>query len=200
MMKRSGFLALLVIVPFSLPLSGAALGSQHDVHERMMNEHAATAREPEFKTQEDLAREVRALRERVAALEALKPGFTNFMPDFAERFHVMHRAGDAGDWAVAAHEVAEMQRLTRVSRYIDPKLGALMQAFMDGNLRKATEAIEHGNAKSFQAALKNTVAACNGCHAAAGSTLVVSLDVDKSLNMRHPHAFRSSTVPKQHDH
>lgn len=199
-MTHPACLALLFIVPFSLALSGPALGSQHDAHERMLNEHAAAAKEPALKTQEDLAREVKALRARVAALEALKPGFTNFMPDFAERFHVMHRAGDAGDWAVAAHELAEMQRLARVSRHIDPKLGALMRAFMDGNLRKLTEAIEHGNARSFQAALKDAVAACNGCHAAAGSTLVVSLNVDKSLNMRHPHAFRSSTVPGRHGH
>lgn len=199
-MTHPARLALLVVAAFALPDSGAALGSQHDVHERMMNEHSAAAKEPELKTQDDLAKEVRALRERVAALEALKPGFTNFMPNFAERFHVMHRAGDAGDWAVAAHEVAEMRRLTRTSRYIDAKLGALMQAFMDGNLRKLTAAIEHGNAELFQAALKDTVAACNACHAAAGSTLAVSLDVDESLNMRHPHAFRKSTVPRQHHH
>lgn len=199
-MRHPDGLAFVIIVSLSLSLASAALGSQHGAHERMMNEHAAPAKEPELMTREDLAREVRALRERVASLEALKPGFTNFMPDFAERFHVMHRAGDAGDWAVAAHEVAEMQRLARVSRHIDARLGALMQAFMDGNFRELTEAIEHGSAKSFQAALKDTVAACNGCHAAAGSTLAVSLDVDKSLNMRHPHAFRSSTVPKQHGH
>lgn len=97
----------------------------------------------------------------MTALEALKPKFTNFRPNFSERFHVIHRASDAGDWAVAAHEVKEMQRLTGVSKYIDPKLGELMLAFMDGNQRRLEEAIEHGNSKSFQAALTDTVASCN---------------------------------------
>lgn len=199
-MKHAGGFTLLIIVFFSLPLSAPALGAQHAVHERMMQEHAPTAKEPQLRTQEDLAKEIRALRERVAALEALKPGFTNFMPNFAERFHVMHRAGDAGDWAVAAHEAAEMLRLTRISKYIDPELGALMHAFMDGNLRKLTQAIEHGSDKSFRAALQDTLAGCNDCHTAAGSAIAVSLDVGESMSMRHPHLLRKSVVPEQHDH
>jgi len=37
------------------------------------------------------------LQIRVEALEAIKPTFTSLMPNFSERFHVMHRAGEAGD-------------------------------------------------------------------------------------------------------
>lgn len=199
-MKQPILFTLLVVVPFSLLLSSAALGNQHRAHDRMMGEQSAAAHEPELKTQDDLAKEIKALRERVAALEALKPSFTSFMPDFAERFHVMHRAGDAGDWAVAAHESKEMRRLTHASTYIDPKLGALMQAFMHGNFRKLMEAIEHGHARSFQSALKDTVASCNGCHTATGSDIAVSLNVDESLSMRHPHALRKSTASKEHHH
>ena len=199
-MRHSILFATLVMVPISMSLSGAALGERHDEHGKVMGGQMAPAKEPELKTPDDLAREIKALRQRVAELEALKPGFTNFMPNFSERFHVMHRAGDVGDWAVAAHEVDEMQRLAGVSKYIDPKLGGLMTAFMDGNLRKLKEAIEHGNPKSFQAALKDTVASCNGCHTATGSTIAVTLNVDDSLSMRHPHALRKSTVPEQHKH
>ena len=145
-MKRPTFFQLLIFLPLSLTLSGTALGNRHGEHDRMtrdrmMREQAAPVKEPEFKTLDDLTKEIKALRQRMAALEALKPMFTNFMPNFAERFHVAHRAGDSGDWAVAAHEVDEMQRLTGVSKYIDPKLGTLMQGFMDGNLRKLKEAI-----------------------------------------------------------
>jgi len=199
-MKRSTFIGFLLLLLLSFSLAGTALGERHGEHGGMMGEQAAAAKEPELKTQDDLAKEIKALRERLATLEALKSTFTDFMPDFAERFHVMHRAGDADDWAVAAHEAEEMQRLTRVSRYIDPKLGALMQAFMDGNLRKLTEAVENGSAKSFQAALKDTAANCNGCHTATGSKIAVSLNVAESLSMRHPHALRKSTVPKEHGH
>ena len=59
---------------------------------------ATAAREPELRTMENLKNEIRALRQRVAALEALKPTFTNFMPDFSKRLHVMHHAGGVGDW------------------------------------------------------------------------------------------------------
>jgi cytochrome c556 len=191
-----------ILVPMSLLLAFPAtvMGSSHDAHGQMMRGRSAPDKEPVLATLQDLAQEVRMLRQRIAVLEALKPMITNFMPNYSERFHVMHRAGDAGDWAVAAHEIDEMQRLTRVSKYIDPKLGALMQGFMDGNLRKLKEAVEHGNPKSFQAALKDTVASCNGCHQASGSTIAVTLHVDDSLNMRHPHALRKSTVPKDHTH
>lgn len=199
-MNRSIFFAFLIVLSFSTTHSGTALGSQHVEHGRMMGEQAAPAKEPELKTPDDLAREIRALRQRVAELEALKPAFTNFMPDFAERFHVAHRAGDAGDWAVAAHEIDEMRRLAGVSKYMDPKLGALMQAFMDGNLRKVREAVEDANPKAFQAAMRTTVASCNGCHQATGSAIAVSLNVDESLSMRHPHALRKTTVPKEHGH
>ena len=199
-MKPLQFFTVLLLAPLSLPLSGAAPADRDGEHGRMMGGQAAPKKEPELKTLDELRQEIKALRQRVATLEKLKPGFTNFMPNFSERFHVMHRAGDIGDWAVAAHEIDEMQRLTSVSKYIDPKLGAVMEGFMDGNLRKLREAVEHGNPKSFQAALKDTVASCNGCHQASGSTMAVTLDVDDNLSMRHPHALRKSTVPKGHTH
>lgn len=199
-MKQSRFLRTLLLATLALPLPGTALAERDSEHDRMMGGQAAPRKEPELKTVDELRQEIKALRQRVAALEALKPMFTNFMPNISERFHVMHRAGDTGDWAIAAHEIDEMQRLSRVSKYIDPKLGELMQAFMDGNLRKLREAVEHGNAKSFQAALKDTVTSCNGCHQASGSTIAVTLDVDDNLSMRHPHALRKSVVPEDHSH
>lgn len=199
-MKHLNCFEILLLLSLSFSLSGTALGSQHSVHDRMMSEQAAPVKEPELKTLDDLAKEIKALRQRLAGLEALKPRFTNFMPNYAERFHVMHRAGDGGDWAVAAHEIDEMRRLTGVSKYIDPKLGALLQAFMDGNLRKLREAVEHGNPKSFQAAMADTVASCNGCHKASGSTLGVSVKVGDTMSMRHPHLLGKTTVPKDHGH
>jgi len=148
-----------------------------------------------------LKTEVEALRKAVASLQALKPTLTTLMPDFAERFHVMHRAGDAGDWAVAAHEVLEIQRLVGVFQQIDAKKGALVEGFMSGNLRGLSEAIEHGNPESFYKAMNDTVKNCNACHVAVGSPFIkVTLDVDESLSMRHPHALGKSKVPAKHIH
>jgi hypothetical protein len=82
---------------------------------------------PQTKQARALAEEVRALRgevkalkARVATLEATRPTLTNFMPDFSERFHVMHLAGDVGDWGVAQHELLEMKRMLGVAKAIDP--------------------------------------------------------------------------------
>ena len=148
-----------------------------------------------------LKAEVRALRKAVASLQALKPTLTTLMPDFAERFHVMHRAGDAGDWAVAAHEVLEMQRLVNVAKQIDAKKGVLVEGFMSGNLRTLNKAIEHGKLESFYKAMNDTVKNCNACHVAVGSPFIkVTLDVDEGLSMRHPHALGKSKAPAKHTH
>ena len=146
-----------------------------------------------------LKAEVRALRKAVASLQALTPTLTTLMPDFAERFHVMHRAGDAGDWAIAAHEVLEMQRLVGVAQQIDTKKGALMEGFMSGDLHRLNDAIEHSDLKSFYVAMNDTVKNCNACHVAVGSPFIrVTLDVDEGLSMRHPHALGKSKASAKH--
>ncbi len=148
-----------------------------------------------------LSDEVARLRKAVESLQAVQPTMTTLMPDFAERFHVMHLAGDAGDWAVAAHELLELERLVGVAKHIDQKSGALMEGFMNQSFRSLNAAIEHGDHNSFTRALGETVKNCNACHNAVGSPFIeVSLEVDESLNMRHPHALHKSKKPGEHMH
>lgn len=186
-----------VSLALALGLSALAAASSHREPAR---ERAIPQGVQPTTTVDALARELKALQERVAVLEELKPSFTVFMPTYAERFHVMHYAGDAGDWATAAHQAEEMKRLTRVSKYIDPKLGSMLAAFMNGHLGRLEKAIEHGNGKAFQAALESTVQSCNGCHQANGSAITVTLDVRPTMNMRHPHALEESTAAEGHRH
>jgi hypothetical protein len=141
-----------------------------------------------------LLAEVERLRKEVARLDALKPTFTNFMPEFSERFHVMHYAGHAGDWAVANHEAMELDRLLGVAQSIDPAKGKMMRAFLGEDLEHFDEAIAHGDRAAFDKALTETVAHCNTCHAAVGSAFIkVSLDVPPTMTIRHPHILE-----KQH--
>ncbi|WP_435099459.1 hypothetical protein [Arhodomonas sp. AD133] len=147
-----------------------------------------------------LKEQVAKLQQRVEALEQART-FTSFMPDFAERFHVLHRAGETGDWAVASHELKEMRRLMALSTTIDQENGELMQEMLAPRLDQLAEAIEHGSRDRLQVALERTVETCNACHAAAGSEFVrVSLDVPDSLNMRHPHRLKAQTAPEGHEH
>jgi hypothetical protein len=144
-----------------------------------------------------LLAEVERLRKEVARLDAIKPTFTNFMPEFSERFHLMHRAGDAGDWAVANHEAMELVRLLAVAQAIDPEKGRLLKSFMGESLERLDDAIAHGDKAAFDKYLTATVQNCNACHAAVGSSFIqVSLDVAPNMTMRHPHIFTQQHVTK----
>lgn len=149
---------------------------------------------------EALERKIDALQARIVALEA-RETFTSFMPDFAERFHVMHRAGDSGDWAVASHELQELKRLTRLSISIDAEKGRIMGEMMNPSFEALENAIGHGNHKKFQTALVEATNTCNACHVATGSGFVqVSLEPAESLTIRHPHKFSEQAVPGGHSH
>lgn len=141
------------------------------------------------------------LQKQVAELEALKPTFTVFMPDFSERFHVLHAAGEAGDWAVADHELKEMHRMLGLAKAIDPQKGQLMNIMLEENLESLETAVQHRSEPAFLRALSNTAATCNKCHTAVGSPFIrVSLDVPDGLTMRHPHRLVHSKPMTGHAH
>lgn len=157
---------------------------------------------PELKADlPSLLAEVQRLRKEVAVLDALKPTFTNFMPNFAERFHVMHFAGDAGDWAVAGHEAAELDRLMDVAEDIDPEKAKLMRSFIGADMEHLDEAIAHGDGAAFDKTLGETVAHCNACHTAVGSPFIkVSLNVLPNMTIRHPHVLTKEKAMAHHHH
>ena len=150
---------------------------------------------------EALVKQLEELQNRISVLEATRPTFTTFMPNISERFHVMHRAGEAGDWEVASHELEELKRLTAISTYIDADNGKLMQDMMAPSFGDLEGAIEHGSEKKFQKALEQTVSTCNACHTATGSAFIqVTLDTDDAVSIRHPHTFSESGMSGGHTH
>jgi hypothetical protein len=147
-----------------------------------------------------LMERIQALEERLAEMES-RFSFTFFMPDFAERFHVMHRAGEAGDWAVASHELQTMKQLMRLSISIDADKGRLMGAMLEPSFEALEHAIEDSNHEKFEKALVQTIGSCNACHTVTGSDFVqVTLDASDSLSMRHPHSFMEQQAPSDHAH
>jgi hypothetical protein len=123
------------------------------------------------------------------------------MPDFSERFHVMHYAGEAEDWAVASHELFELKRLIEIMKQVDPEKGTMVNGFLLENFSSIDSAIEHKNLKSFQKSLKQSVENCNSCHVAVGSpSMRITLDARDALSMRHSHAFGKSEKPGEHTH
>ena len=149
---------------------------------------------------EALERRIEMLQTRIATLESYRT-FTSFMPTFSERFHVMHLAGESGDWAVASHELQEMKRLTKLSTAIDAEKGKLMQAMMEPSFHEIENAIGHGNQKKFQQALAQTIDTCNACHGATGSGFVqVTLDAHDSISIRHAHMLMQREAAGGHSH
>lgn len=143
-----------------------------------------------------LMEQIKAMEGRITILES-RFTFASFMPDFAERFHVMHRASDSEDWAVASHELQTMKQLIVSSKYIDAEKGALFQAMMGPVIDKMDNAISHANGKKMTAALTEAVQTCNACHTATGSPFIkVTLDATESLSMRHPHEFTKQKMGK----
>jgi hypothetical protein len=157
---------------------------------------------------EELANQVATLKDEVAelskvvaSLKAIQPTITMLMPDFAERFHVMHYAGEAEDWAVAAHELQGLRHLVEVMQQVDPEKGAMVNGFLDANFNQLDAAIEHDNAESFTKAMDETLGSCNSCHVAAGSpSMKITLDASNSLSMRHSHDLGKSKMPGEHMH
>lgn len=147
---------------------------------------------------EALRAEVEELR---AMVELLKPSLTRLMPDFAERFHVMHRAGDSGDWAVAQHELLAMRSIIDLSRRVEPEKGQMLEGFMHQPFADLDTAIEHEDREAFDKALGQTIDNCNACHEAVGSPFVeVVLNARSSLSMRHPHRLQASEPRQGHTH
>lgn len=150
---------------------------------------------------EALTEEVAQLRAKVELLDAIRPTVTMLMPSIAERFHVMHYAGDAQDWALASHELLGIRHLLDVISRVDPEKGAVANGFLAANLDRLDAAIEHGNGEAFATAIKQTVESCNSCHVAVGSpSMVVTLDVVDQLSLRHSHQLAQSEKPGEHTH
>ena len=148
---------------------------------------------------EQLRQQIKMLEERIMVLES-RLTFASFMPDFAERFHILHRASESEDWAVASHQLQVMKQLIASSNSINADKGALFQSMMGPIVDKMDSAINHADEKKMSAALSEAVQICNACHTATGSPFIkVTLDVDESLSMRHPHIFTKQKMGK-HTH
>lgn len=201
MTHHTRFCAVVVLAIFLPVFTATASEGKHEPMMKKDEHQGASAATRELNTLEDLKAEVMALRKAVEALQATQPSITSLMPEFAERFHIMHYAGDAGDWAVAEHELLEMQRLVGVIERIDPEKGPMVKGFMTQSFNKLNAAIEHGKRESFDKALGETLTNCNACHKAVGSEYIkVTLEVDESLSMRHPHQLTRRKMMGPHTH
>lgn len=148
-----------------------------------------------------IEQQLTAISERLTRLEALMPSYTQKMPEMAERLHIMHAAGDAGDWALASHELLVLKSLIAQFEAIDAGKGSMMRGFLTKPFDDLANAIDHGNAAKFKSSLDETVKSCNACHTAVGSEFMrVTLDTSTGATLRHPHVFTESKGDHTHAH
>jgi hypothetical protein len=141
----------------------------------------------------DLSAQVEELKSAVELLNAIRPDVTTLMPDIAERMHVMHYAGEAGDWAVASHELEGIKRLITVMQRVDPVKGAMANGFMTEHFNKIDGAIDHEDQDAFAKSMTALVENCNSCHVAAGNpAMKISLNAEDTLSLRHSHDLGKS--------
>jgi len=147
-----------------------------------------------------LMERIEAMEARIVVLES-RFTFASFMPDFAERFHVMHQAAETEDWAIAGHELQVMKSMVESSTTIDAEKGQLFQAMMGPMIEQMEDAIGHGDEEKMHKLLTQTTQTCNSCHAATGSAFIkVSLDAAGTLSMRHPHVLTKQKSDMKHKH
>jgi hypothetical protein len=183
-LKLSLILLALILNP------GFVLASTHSSELQVLSEQV-----------ESLNQEVNRLSQTIESLMALRPTVTTLMPDISERFHVMHYAGDAQDWALASHELQVLKQQVGKLQYVDPEIGAMANGFLLGNFNQIDAAIEHENLESFNKALEATVTSCNSCHVAVGSPwMKVVLNTSDGLSLRHSHALQKTKKPGDHTH
>lgn len=146
---------------------------------------------------------LRVLETEVKEHELLLPStFNEIMPEYAERFHVLHFAGDAGDWAVAKHELQSLREIRKKAEIIDPKRGALLLAFERQYLDPLEHSIEDGDRGEFMELIAEVPQGCNNCHDASGSPFIkISLDLPDILSLRHPHVLEETALEeREHKH
>ncbi len=142
---------------------------------------------------------LQALEEKIDVLWQIRPNFATLMPFFSERFHVLHFAGDAGDWATAGHELLQMEELAKEAKLLDPERGVLLESFMGPFFTEMKEVIASQDSKRFRPLLENTVKLCNGCHVAVGSDFI-KVSLQPTLSLRHPHILSKTSMPAGHTH
>jgi hypothetical protein len=110
--------------------------------------------------------------EKIKTLADLQPGLGTVMIEYGNRMSTMYYAAKGGNWGMADYQLKEAREIQEVGENTRPGRAAMLKAFESANLEKLAAAIKAKNWKKFNAEFKQTVVACNGCHAANGFSFI----------------------------
>lgn len=106
--------------------------------------------------------------QKIKALSDIQPGLGTVMIEYSNRLTATYYAAKGGNWGMAEYQEKEMPEIQEVGEATRPERASMLKAFESAQLDKLAETIKAKDWKKFDAAFKQTVVACNGCHAANG--------------------------------
>ncbi|MDE3088741.1 MAG: hypothetical protein KGJ80_05090, partial [Chloroflexota bacterium] len=101
------------------------------------------------------------------ALWNIQPGLGTVMIEYAKRYAQLKYALDNGNWDMAKYQLDEMTEIQEVGETTRPGRAPMLKAFEDGFLKPMDAAILAKDKAKADAAYKNIIGGCNGCHAAS---------------------------------
>lgn len=107
------------------------------------------------------------------AAKAAAPGLGEYMTTFQLHMGKLWFAGKAANWDLAEYEAGEMDEAMEAAEALhavknDVDIAKVLASVRSAQVAGLAESVKKKNEAAFQKAYDETLAACNGCHEAAG--------------------------------
>jgi hypothetical protein len=121
----------------------------------------------------DIDRSVEILSHKLDSLKTLMPGLGEYMTTIQLHVTKLWFAARANNWGLATYELNELEKtaetVERLHIFKDSvNVSSVIQSVRQSQMGLLGLAIKNRNPRSFNSAYDETLAACNGCHRAAG--------------------------------
>jgi hypothetical protein len=121
----------------------------------------------------DVDNSVEILSHKLDSLRTMMPGLGEYMTTIQLHVTKLWFAARASNWGLAAYELNELKEtaetVERLHMFKDSvNVSSVLQSVRQSQMGLLGLAIKNRNPRSFNSAYDETLAACNGCHRAAG--------------------------------
>jgi hypothetical protein len=121
----------------------------------------------------DVDNSVEMLSHRLDSLRTLMPGLGEYMTTIQLHVTKLWFAAGASNWGLAAYELNELKETAETAERLhvfkdSVNVSSVIQSVRQSQMGLLGLAIKNRNPRSFNSAYDETLAACNGCHRAAG--------------------------------
>jgi len=101
-------------------------------------------------------------------IASMQPGLGSLMPLVSDRYWIAYYAAHGGNWALAAHEIAELAKLLQQAALTRPKYEPQLTAYERTTVADLLQAIGARDLASFDAVFRKGTEAANAYHKSLG--------------------------------